>query len=208
MNFIDFENFHRGSSIIVYGLGASMGLLPKDFYHYPSIGVNDIGRSMTPAYLLNVNNRSQYKGDRYDHIRDTKASSLFTHVPKEQPGVLVPIIEFKIQKNPGGFEVDREYLVPHYRCSPYMACALAAYMGATKIGLIGCDFTDNHFWAPTGRHRLTGELSGIDKQFGAMAEVFKMKGISLVNLSPMSLLKALPKEDFHAWNKNKSEPRN
>ena len=35
--------------------------------------------------------------------------------------------------------------LPHFRNSPYMGVALAGFMGAARIGIIGVDFTENHF---------------------------------------------------------------
>lgn len=198
MKFEDFRNRHVNDYLLVLGLGESINELNPRYYPN-SIGVNDIGRKITPHYLLNVNNRSQYKGDRFKFIENSEAVYIFTHVAREQGYQRSPIIEFKIQRQPGGVEIGEDGLVPHYRCSPYVACTLAAYMGAKRIGLLGVDFTDGHFWTKDGPHRLNGELQGIDNQFGKLAAHLSTKGVELVNLSPISKLNSLPKAKLQEW---------
>ena len=195
MTFDEFKNYHLNERLIVCGLGESLRSLrlPSEF---TTIGVNDIGRLFHPVYLLNVNHRSQYKGDRYSFIENTQAKYLFTQQPRENPGVKVPIVEFEIAKKGGGVAIEENRL-PHYRNSPYMGVALAAFMGAKNIGLIGVDFTENHFWAQDGNHRLTCELDRIDAQYGALADhLFQSQGTRLFNLSQTSRLTSLPRITF------------
>lgn len=198
MNFADFKNRHANESILVCGLGESANLL-SDPTGYMTIGVNDIGRLFQPTYLLNVNNKSQYKGDRFSYIENSQAKYLFTHQPKEQGNVKIPIVEFKIARKVGTVEIEEDGALPHFRNSPYVAVALAAYMGATRIGLLGVDFTDNHFWVKDGPHRLLRELEAIDAQYGKLAVYLQAKGIGVWNLSPISRLTKLPKVNLEEW---------
>jgi hypothetical protein len=197
MQFKDFENFHRDDTIIVCGLGESVSLLDNPDSRI-TIGVNDIGRLFHPTYLLNVNNVSQYKGDRFSYVESTQAKFLFTHDPPQQFGVKIPIVKFEIQRERGGVEIVNGK-VPHYLNTPYMGVVLAAYMGASRIGLIGVDFTDNHFWIKDGPHRLTSELQAINVQYGKLCSHLWGKGIGFYNLSPDSRITSIPKmrlEDF------------
>jgi hypothetical protein len=196
LNFEDFKNKHVREKIIVCGLGESTTLVDPN--GTTTIGVNDIGRLFHPTYLLNVNNRSQYKGDRYSFIENTKAKYLFTQSPGENVGVRVPIVKFQIDTHAGGVAVVADRL-PHFRNSPYMALALAGYMGARRIGILGVDFTDNHFWTQDGPHRLTRELDAIDKQYGKLAAHLRTLGTEVVNLSPISRLTSLPKMTLEQW---------
>jgi hypothetical protein len=66
-------------------------------------------------------------------------------------------------------------------------------MGARRIGLIGVDFTENHFYAPTGEHPLTPQLGSIDGHFVKMAEAASVRGVEIFNLSRRSRLTAFPK---------------
>ncbi len=83
--------------------------------------------------------------------------------------------------------------LPHFRNTPYMGVVLAGFFGARRIGLIGADFTDNHFWIQDGQHRLEKELEHINRQYGKLAAHLKMQGTEVVNLSPISKLTSLPR---------------
>ena len=62
----------------------------------------------------------------------------------------------------------------HYtQNSPYVAVCLAAYMGARRIGLIGVDFTEHHFFATTGKHPLACRLAQIDREYRALADALR-----------------------------------
>ena len=174
------------------GLGESVRSL-RSPDAFTTIGVNDIGRLFHPTYLLNVNNRTQYKGDRFSYIENTQAKYLFTHTPGENKNVRIPIVQFEIAKKGGGVEIEGNRL-PHFRNSPYMACALAAYMGASVVGLIGVDFTPNHFWAQDGKHRLECELDSINAKYGELAaHLYRSQQTRVFNLSPTSRITSLPR---------------
>src|SRR6266567_2061969 len=81
--------------------------------------------------------------------------------------------------------------MPYAQNSPYVAVCLAAYMGARRIGLIGVDFTDHHFFAATGRHPLAPRLGAIDAEYGRLAAALARRGVELVNLSRTSRLTTL-----------------
>lgn len=197
MKLEDFKNRHANETVLVCGLGESVNLL-RHPDRFTTIGVNDIGRAFSPKYLLNVNNKNQYKGDRFQYIENSRAQYLFTHTPKEQGQAKIPIVTFEIDPRTGGVEIIDGKL-PHFRNSPYMAVALAGYMGAKRIGVIGVDFTENHFWIKDGLHRLNGELEAIDKQYGKLAAYLKEKGTEVWNLSPISRLTTLPKASLETW---------
>jgi len=199
--FSDFEHLHRGQSILVCGLGESLNLL-KDPENYLTIGVNDIGRKFHPTYLLNVNLKQQYKGDRWQHIESTRAKVIFTHIPNHQPAGK-PVVTFKLGKVADVEIADGK--LPHYRNSPYVAVCLAAYMGARKIGLLGVDFTQNHFWVKDGPHRLERELAQIDQQYGKLSKYLVDRGARIVNLSPISRLTSIPKERLEDFGKPETE---
>ena len=197
LKFEEFKNVHAEEKIVVCGLGESVALVQR--ISATTIGVNDIGRLFHPTYLLNVNNISQYKGDRYSYIANTQAKYLFTHTPKENVGVRIPIVPFEIEPRSGGVEVVGNR-VPHFRNTPYMGVALAAYMGAKRVGVIGVDFTDNHFWVKDGPHRLNSDFERINAQYGKLAAHLKTLGTEVFNLSPISRLTTLPKISLDQWN--------
>ncbi len=192
MTFAEFKNKHAHENILVCGLGESINQL-DDMPRCVTIGCNDIGRKFTPTYLLNVNNKNQYKGDRFSYIENSRAEALFTHQPEQQGAAKIPIVKLTLDPRVGAVDMidDR---IPHYRTTPYMGVSIAAHMGARHIGLIGVDLCENHFWIKDGPHRLIRELDAIDKQFDKLAEHLRTKGVDLWNLSPISKLSRLPRK--------------
>ena len=182
----DWRARHGGETLIVCGCGPSARVPPE---RLTTIGVNDIGRLFTPTYLVVVNPPRQFRGDRFQHVRVSKAQALFTQL--DLGPVNPPVVRFQLGQY-GGTSADGDVL--HYtQNSPYVAVCLAAYMGARRIGLIGVDFTDHHFFGATGRHPLVGKLDAIDREYGALAQALALRGVELVNLSPVSRLQSLRK---------------
>jgi hypothetical protein len=72
-------------------------------------------------------------------------------------------------------------------------------MGARRIGLLGVDFTDNHFFAKTGRHPLAGSLQQINEEYKKLGAALASRGVELVNLSHQSRLTALPRQHLSAF---------
>ncbi len=68
-------------------------------------------------------------------------------------------------------------------------------MGAKRIGLIGVDFTDHHFFARTGWHPLAGQLEIIDQEYRKLADALEADNVRVVNLSRDSRLTAFRKGD-------------
>lgn len=180
---------HAGHTIIVCGCGPSLNDLPNPLHHV-TIGVNDVGRLFDPTYLVVVNPRSQFKAERFSHVERSKARLLFTQL--DLGPVDPPVVRFGLDRY-GGTAIGKDDALPYTQNSPYVAVCLAAYMGARRIGLIGVDFTEHHFFAKTGRHPLAGRLAQIDREYGALAEALRRRGVELLNLSPVSRLQSLPR---------------
>ncbi len=191
-----FRDRHRGETMIVCGCGASLNDLPLP----PgciTIGVNDVGRRFDPTYLVVVNPPTQFSGDRFSHVAQSRARFLFTQ--RDDLGPLrPPVVRFELGRFGGTDFADPERL--HYtQNSPYVALCLAAHMGAAEIGLIGVDFADDHFFAATGRHPLSAQLAQIDRQYVALGRALRKRGMTVTNLSARSRLIAFPKatvDDF------------
>ena len=193
----DYRDRHAGGSVIVCGCGRSLNDLPVD---YPgiTIGVNDVGRRLDPTYLVVLNPRGQFQGDRFRYVAESRAQALFTQL---ELGVGHPrIVRFRLGER-GGTDLGRDDALPYTRNSAYVALCLAIYMGARRIGLIGVDFTEHHFFGPTGTHPLSAELERIDREFAALAAAARARGVRIVNLSAQSRITAFEKgalEDFTA----------
>lgn len=197
---------HAGESIIVCGCGSSLTPEVAQF-GLTTIGVNDVGRLFDPTYLVVVNPARQFRGDRFNFVRQSRAQALFTQL--DLGPVAPPVVRFRLGRH-GGTDIGPEAVLHHTQNSPYVAVSLAAWMGARRIGLIGVDFTDHHFFARTGRHPLSARLQRIDQEYARLAEALQQQGIELVNLSPVSRLQGLPRmpmADFAAGVRPAAVPR-
>jgi len=196
----EFRDIHAGQTILVCGCGESLMEL-GDPTRYVTIGVNDVGRLFDPTYLVAVNPRNQFKADRFRFVEQSKAQVLFTQL--DLGPVRPRLVRFKLGQF-GGTDIGTGDFLHYTQNSPYVAVCLAAYMGAARIGLIGVDFTDHHFFARTGRHSLAGRVREIDAQYGRLADALGKRGVELVNLSPVSRLTSLKRariEDDGGWTK-------
>lgn len=185
-----FRDFHRGETIVVCGCGASLSEL-REPWRFITIGVNDVGRLFDPTYLVVLNPRSQFKDGRFRYVEESRARALFTQLDLrlKHPHV----VRFRLGRRGGG-EASPAPDTLDYSCnSPYVALMLALRMGAARIALIGVDFTDHHFFAPTGRHPLLGRLAEIDAEYAKVARTARARGVEIVNLSAISRLAAFPK---------------
>jgi spore maturation protein CgeB len=185
----EFRNLHQGSTIVVCGCGESLNELtePAQFF---TIGVNDVGRRFDPDYLVVVNPRNQFSGDRFNYVESSKASYLFTQLDLGLSHENV--VRFDLGTH-GGTDLSDPNVLHYTQNSPYVALCLAVHMGARRIGVIGVDFTDHHFFAPTGRHALEPQLALIDKQYTRLYEAISALGVEVFNLSSTSRLTAFPK---------------
>src|SRR6516164_1840064 len=156
-----FRGVHRGKIVLVCGCGESLNEL-----RHPggtvTIGVNDVGRRFHPDYLVVVNPPGQFAPDRLEHIKGTRARFVFTQyvdlpVPQNRT------VRFTLGSY-NGTDFSRPDVLHYTQNSPYVAMCLAVHMGAKRIGLIGVDFTDNHFFAKTGRHPLASRLVQIQRE--------------------------------------------
>lgn len=191
-----FEGRHRGATLVVCGCGTSLTAEVAEQaarHGWVTIGVNDVGRLFTPDYLVVLNPPRQFRGDRFTHVRNAQARALFTQLSPQVLGpVNAPLVQITLGAN-GGTEIGHDGSLPHTQNSPYVAVCLAVLMGAKRIGLIGVDFTEHHFFARSGRHPLSARLARIDQEYGALAQALTARGVALVNLSPVSRLQRLPR---------------
>src|SRR5690348_9001948 len=74
-----YRDVHHAQSILVCGCGESLSLLPKN-PGLTTIGVNDIGRSFTPTYLVIVNSRSEFEAERFHYVETSRTEAIFTQL--------------------------------------------------------------------------------------------------------------------------------
>lgn len=189
----DWRGRHHGETVVVCGCGRSLGELPEP-QRWTTIGVNDVGRLFDPTYLVVLNPKHQFSGDRFRYVVESGARALFTQLDLRAAGVAHPsVVRFRLGRR-AGTDLTAADALPYTRNSPYVAVCLAAFMGARRIGLIGVDFTEHHFFAATGAHALTRELAAIDREYGALAAALARDGVELINLSGASRLTSLRKQ--------------
>jgi len=197
-----FWNVHRGEKIVVCGCGTSLNDLSRP-ERFVTIGVNDVGRLFQPTYLVVVDPRERFKNNRFEFVETSQAKYLFTQLT--DPGVAHPnIVNFRLGAKNGTDFSDRNVL--HYSViTPYVALYLAAFMGASAVGLIGVDFTDNHFFGNTGTHEWSPYLASIDEHFHRLGASLLTRGIKVFNLSRTSGLTAFPKMPLEAFSELRPE---
>ena len=202
--FRDFRGFHAGETILVCGCGASLSQIVAP-ERTITIGVNDVGRMFDPDYLMVLNPPSQFDPDRFRHVQRSRAKAVFTQLDL---GIDHPhIVRFRLGRR-GGADLSDPDVLPYTRNSPYPALCLAIHMGARRIGLIGVDFTDHHFFALTGKHVLAGEFAQIDQEYRNLYEKCSRLGVEIVNLSRESRLTAFPKMPRQEFLQGSREPLN
>jgi hypothetical protein len=187
-----FRDYHKDDTIIVCGCGHSLRSL-AEYNQFITIGVNDVGRLFDPTYLVVLNDRTQFYGDRFFYVARSRAQALFSQVDLALPHL--NIVQFNLGQF-GGVTWDVANTLPYTCNSPYVALCIAGLMGAKRIGLIGVDFTEHHFFARTGSHILADYFPTIDQEYRNLADALDACGVRVVNLSSESRLTAFPKGDI------------
>lgn len=190
-----FRNRYRGASVIVCGCGESLTTLTTPPGTI-TIGTNDVGRLFDPDYLVVVNPPAQFSGDRWRYIEQSRARYVFSQL--DLPVRHAPLVRFRLGRF-GGAGFDEPDILHYTQNSPYVAVSLALFMGASRIGLIGVDFTDHHFFGATGVHPLSHRLEQIDREYARACEVAASHGAELVNLSATSRLRSIPRGSLDAF---------
>src|SRR5918997_2654216 len=111
-----FRGAHAGRAIVVCGCGEGLNRLaaPERFV---AVGVNDVGRRFTPDYLVVINPRSQYKGDRFSYVEQSRARYLFTQLDLglRREGV----VKFRLGTY-GGTDFNSAEVLHYTQNSPYV----------------------------------------------------------------------------------------
>lgn len=187
----DFLDIHENKTIIVCGCGTSIKELVNP-EKYITIGVNDLQRLFVPDYLLVTDDLDaivdyEYITNRRPHIYGSKAKYVFSaqNLKLENPEKL---IRYKFNSK-GRSEIDLDGCEISFSwTSVFPACIIAYMMGARRIGVIGLDFTDNHFYGNTGEHVLKSRIDLISKDFMNLHLAMKARGVEFFNLSKTSLV--------------------
>lgn len=196
MQYQSFKDKHKGGKMIITGLGESAQILGDIDIPCLTMGVNDVARLFNPTYTVVVNDKSSFSEDRWKHIAACESDAIFTHIKERHYEQQMPLKhQDRIVTIPlgryGGTDLNK-MAVDFTSNSPYIGCVVAAYMGITDIGLIGVDWTPNHFFAKTGDHPLSKKIHSIVTEYNNLAIAMRAKGVNFHNLSPVSKL-GIPK---------------
>lgn len=196
--FPDYVGKFKGETFIVAGCGSSINSF-SDFSKYYVIGVNDIERVLTPDFLVVVNDYRTFTRGRWDWVKNSTSPVIFSHLsppgPIDRSGHLAHI---KIG-NRGNVNLDKFDSVDHTLNSPYMAAIIAYQLGASKIGIVGVDFTPNHFFGDTGTHKLSRNLKTIDSEYDILGKELTKRGVKIANLSMESGISSWPKMSLESF---------
>jgi hypothetical protein len=188
--FKDFIGKHKDGSFVICGCGASLKNF-DNFNNHIAIGVNDAGRQVWCKYLVVVNTENTFKWDRWKHVKNNTAECVFTHLPN------LPIDgEKKVVVNLGkygGRDLENYGFIDYTTNSPYMAIIIAYQMGASKIAIVGVDFTQHHFFGETGTHIVNRQIDQTMTEYSELGKALTEKGIKIANLSTESMIDSWPK---------------
>jgi hypothetical protein len=198
MKLAQFKNIHLNDKIIVLGCGMSAkNILSVDRNKVKLFGVNDISLLISPDYLICVDTPSKFTGQRYKAILQSNAQYFFTQIRDWQPMAPTHKVTFDLGVSKLR-NMDSADIVDYSNNSPYMAVLIAYKMGCKNIGMLGVDFTPNHFYANDGEHVLvrTNRLNDIDLAYKNLTEALNSRHVNLYNLNKDSLVKSVPKIDI------------
>lgn len=197
----DFWNIHPNSKIIICGCGTSINEIKHELGNYITIGINDIERGFNPTYLLVSDTSSRFGSERAKYVQHSNAKYIFTnkdwYIPKKFKKVVYKLGGRKCEN------LDNKHRLDYSNNSPYIATILAYKMGAKHIGLIGVDFTQNHFYAKDGEHVLVrdGKFNKTKDDFRILKEELAKRKVNLYNLSSYSQVDTVPKLEFKKFSK-------
>lgn len=195
----DRKDLWRNKKALIMGLGTSLKLFEpykglEDKYNLITIGVNDIGEFIKPDYLCVFDTPQSFESKRIKTILDMDDTMMITFYPGiwEKYGKSPHrIIEVGMAGNENWNHLD-ENAIPQGLTSTYMAACCAHIMGCKTIGLIGVDFTPNHYNNQDGEHNMSDRLKDINALYARLVRDLDQRGTKIYNLSPTSRIETVP----------------
>lgn len=200
MEFKNLVDFYIGRKFIIVGCGTSaLNLKGLDLSNIITIGVNDSGGVINPDYLLVVDFVTQFSDDRIKTISDTKCKTFITsndgwdNIMKHVDKCKIYLGDLALSHMDKQKYPDK---IDYSNTSTYMAAVIAYKLGAAKIGIIGLDFTANHYNNNDGIHKLISQynqLENIRNSYKLLTERLSEYGVEFYNLSDISMIDTIPK---------------
>ena len=187
----EFNNIHQGEKVIVCGCGTSLNDIKDCHSDFNTIGVNDVPRMFTPTYLVVTDHPQRFNLNRRNVINQNISKATFTCTKGWRT---INMVMFKLGSRKLHYLDDPER-VDHFMNSPYVAINIAYKLGFKNIGLIGVDFTVDHFYAKDGHHPLTkmNKIKQVDSSYEVLKNELLKRRVNLFNLSKISKLEKIPK---------------
>jgi hypothetical protein len=120
-------------------------------------------------------------------MRKAAPAVVFSHLCEDRRGrrphpriVQVPTKNVLDWFRPNREDVDRELWVAQ---SPFWGAAVAVWLGFSRVGIVGVDWTADRYDRPMRRE---------NDKFGELVAIAAGEGVDLVNLSPVSRLTSVP----------------
>jgi len=200
---------HKGKKAIILGCGASAKeILSEELPgNIITIGVNDIPSIYTPNYLLVVDRPDKFKGKRRSLVYNNESTGFLTQIKEWKIKNMDRRIIFELGSRRLKF-LDKHRFpdkIDYSNNSPFMGVILAYKMGCTQIGLLGVDFTPDHFYQKDGEHILikNNKFDAVQKDYNLLYNELLSKRVKIYNLSSGSKLKTIPKITLNKFTQNK-----
>lgn len=194
----DFCNTQSGSCIVCGTAPSLLNFIEvKDSCKFPTIGVNNIGGTFYPDYVVVVDPIGSFQNYKLDMMRNYTMPFFTPHTEGWESIFKSDLVKFNFAGyDLGNFEkvfCTNDVNVGH--TSVYCALIIASYLGFRRIGLIGCDImTCGHSYEQNNKkHPLSRIFNTIDKEFNNLNKAFHSKGVNVYNLSKESAITAFPK---------------
>ncbi|MCL4069410.1 hypothetical protein M3484_22895 [Pseudomonas sp. GX19020] len=182
-----FAKRHSGQDVVVCGLGQSIVSLMPFIAEKITIGVNDIGRHLTPNYLVLQDYPSAFLPGRLEIIQKTKASCAFTSLDFPNLQARKSIKIELADRDGNGFGRNGKF--SYSGTSVYLSTCLAAFLGATRIALAGVDFSG------PSRQYDQSFVDRTNRSFEVLCISLLREGRQLLNLSKSSRIITVPHMD-------------
>lgn len=199
-----FKDKYAGKKALIIGCGNSANQIKgKDLSDLLTIGVNDVGLIYWPNFLLVVDYPNKFEGKRLKLVREAESDYVATQIRDWKIKDSNKKVMFELGgKNLKFLDKDKyPNTLDYSNNSPYVGVIMAYKMGCTKIGMIGVDFTPNHFYKDDGDHILIEKKKEkvIKRDYKILYKELSKKKIKIYNLSKDSIIDTIPKltiDDF------------
>jgi hypothetical protein len=194
---IDYIKIFDYEKCIVIGNGESAVKCKEISNDIFTIGVNNIWKIFNPNILFLVDPRANFDmiNNHAESIENTKMER-YVVMDDEWKLPVENTFLFRRGNRHNLMNLDIKHTIDTGYDSPYMGIQLAYKLNFKKIGLLGVDYTPNHFYAEDGDHGLFGKLHKINKMYGNLTNVLHDNGIKVYNLNKNSNLKTIPFDDL------------